>query len=282
VAGADYRHGSIESESAPYVDEWGAYANDTIEMGMLCVTLGIRLDRTEFGGNFTSPSLGATYRLNDNTLLRAHASQGFRAPTLADAYTGGFNYTPNPDLKPERVRSLQAGIETVAHETLRLKALIYQHFTDDVIIGGDHTSENTDKRRIRGGEIEVEARPLDMVSLKAGAAYADIKTSTKDAAGTFTQTIYQYNLGVAYDNPASFKAELTGHYSWWDVYGYTLEPKYNGFIVDAGLTRHLDVSPMSRLDIFLTAHNIFNASQYTEGAYKNPRRWVEGGLSVAF
>jgi Fe(3+) dicitrate transport protein len=80
------------------------YIKDTIDLGDLTVTAGVRfeeidLDRTDWddGGprnsvsgtkensiSVTLPSLGATYKLNDNLSLLAGIYQGFGAPTVTD------------------------------------------------------------------------------------------------------------------------------------------------------------------------------------------------------
>ncbi len=39
---------------------------------------------------------------------------------------------------------------------------------------------------------------------------------------------------------------------------------------------------MNRLEIFITAHNIFNGSQYWDYTYPNPARWIEGGVRFKF
>ena len=36
------------------------------------------------------------------------------------------------------------------------------------------------------------------------------------------------------------------------------------------------------LTVFFTARNIFNGSQYMIDSWKNPGRWVEGGITYRF
>jgi vitamin B12 transporter len=36
------------------------------------------------------------------------------------------------------------------------------------------------------------------------------------------------------------------------------------------------------VELFMNVHNIFNGSQYSWDAWKNTRRWVEGGIRFEF
>ena len=46
------------------VEKWGVYANDTIAISRFTVVPGIRFDRTNLNGDFTSPSLGMTFNIS--------------------------------------------------------------------------------------------------------------------------------------------------------------------------------------------------------------------------
>ncbi|MGU3576077.1 TonB-dependent hemoglobin/transferrin/lactoferrin family receptor [Brucellaceae bacterium C25G] len=58
--------------------------------------------------------LGATYKLNDNYLVFGSYGEGFKMPTSSQLFsaseTASFKIIPNPDLKPESVRSYEAGV----------------------------------------------------------------------------------------------------------------------------------------------------------------------------
>lgn len=60
------------------------------------------------------PQVGALFKLSDEYAIYARYAEGFKMPTAQQLYTSlpsiGFNLVPNPDLKPESVRSYEMGI----------------------------------------------------------------------------------------------------------------------------------------------------------------------------
>jgi vitamin B12 transporter len=161
VSGIDYLRGEVDVtlESGDFlvnylhyppvfrefggIDKTAVYVNDTILLGDFTVTPGLRHDRNSITESFTSPSLGITCQLTQATLLRAVAARGFTLPSLGDTTLGGPYYDPNPDLKPEKVESLQAGFETTAIPYLWFKATYFEHRVEDafrVIVNPDNTN----------------------------------------------------------------------------------------------------------------------------------------------
>lgn len=60
------------------------------------------------------PQIGALFKLNDQHSIYAKYAEGFKMPTAQQLYTSlpsvGMNLIPNPDLKPESVRSYELGL----------------------------------------------------------------------------------------------------------------------------------------------------------------------------
>ncbi|MCJ7603751.1 MAG: hypothetical protein MUO63_19910, partial [Desulfobulbaceae bacterium] len=59
------------------------------------------------------------------------------------------------------------------------------------------------------------------------------------------------------------------------------KPKYDDFLWDALLSKDFTLSAMTA-EVYVKAHNIFNASQYFDFEYPNPDRWVEAGIVLRF
>ena len=57
---------------------------------------------------------------------------------------------------------------------------------------------------------------------------------------------------------------------------------YDDFIWDLNLNKKVWSNQRNVLELFGTAHNLFDGSQYTNGDDRNPGRWVEAGLRVRF
>jgi vitamin B12 transporter len=274
------------STSHPDEEQWAVYANDTIVIDRWSFTPGIRYDHNSITGSFTSPSLGVTYRLGKKTVVRASVSRGFAKPPLSFTSRGGLFTDPNRSLDPERVWSYQAGMESTAFRYFRIKATLFRHDLKKALSRKrvisrppalNYKAVNKGKIRRQGLEIEVQTIPVYNFSFLGGFAYVHIKPASDSGASD----VYSYNIGISYDDGKSLKAELFGCYLWWDLDSF-FNAEYKDFIWDLNLTKKIYTKEKSFTEIFLSAHNLFNASQYSLGDNKNPRRWVEAGIRVKF
>ena len=289
VIGTDYDDGELESNAITggkqELEKWAIYSNDTVVIDKFSITPGIRYDHTNTNGDFLSPSLGVTYRLTENTLLSAYVARGFSIPPLASTFGTGFFSVPNPDLEVEKVWSYQAGLESTAIKYLWVKTTLFRHDISDAIDSEELPDEtfrtvNNGKQRRQGIELEIKTIPVYSTSLYAGTAYVNVKD--KDT-GKRLQNIpeYTYDIGIQYDDNKTFRGLLAGHYIWWNA-ETSLKGKYSSLIWDLNLMKRIYRKDHRDVEIFFTAHNIFNGSQYLQGAFKNPRRWVEGGIRLKF
>jgi vitamin B12 transporter len=266
------------------------YANDTVILGKASITPGIRYDDINKNGNVTSPSLGLTYSLANNTILRAYVAKGFTIPGLGDTFASTGNVTANPQLTVQTVQSYQAGIETAALYYVWTKVTVFRNdiknpfFNQATSDTGTFTVVNKAKERRQGFEIELKTLPVYHTSLLAGALIVDAK-NTDTGVRLANHTTRIYDLGLRYDDEKSLRALLKGRYS-----DLNAEPQdipefqsaYGSFIFDFNVIKKLYQRKDSTLEAFGTAHNIFNGDQYLFAVYKNPARWFEGGLRYTF
>lgn len=263
------------------LENWAVYANDTVTFDSLTITPGVRFDSTNVGGDFLSPSLGITYQLTEKSLLRAYAAQGFSTPSLEDSSGIGFFVTTNPDLDVEKVRSYQAGFETSALDYLWLKASLFRHDIRDAIISNSQGEMvNNDKQRRLGYEIEIRTLPFYNTALFAGFTYVDADNlSDGDIIEGYAKNTT--DIGLKYNDKRTLSATLKGHYiKWVQIPGFHSET--NAFIWDLNISKKFKVNNSLTADTFITAHNLFNGSQYQIDAYQNPRRWAEAGVRLQF
>ena len=293
VVGADYDDGvghfsdDYVADQRDRVTRGAIYANDTINLGKLSVTPGLRYDHDKIIGSFLSPSLGITYELYEKTILRAFVARGFSSPPASWATdTVPYGYVGNPDLKPETVWSYQLGLETGILKYMWLKTSVFRHDIRDSIVikwldppdNTLYTNINEDRVRRQGVEFQVRTVPFYHLTLSGGAAFMDVKNLTDD------ETIhdvpkYTYDISVKYDDEKTLKALLTGHYIWWDS---TKNGKYNSLIVDFNVIKRFYKLDDREAELFVTAHNIFDGEQHPTYLYMNPGRWVEAGLRYKF
>ncbi|MNG83751.1 Vitamin B12 transporter BtuB precursor [compost metagenome] len=113
--------------------------------------LGVRRDQNQqFGGQTTwSGSLGIPLDTRNDVLLSY--SEGFRAPTFNDLYYPQFS---NPELSPERSKSVELQWRSQLTEHSRLETSLYRTDLRDAIIFGDGSiPRNVASARINGFEL---------------------------------------------------------------------------------------------------------------------------------
>jgi len=291
VLGIDMERGEIDqtacykniviSRTDSNASYWSVYANENFRFGPYAVTFGILYDEDSVAGSFISPSAGGTWQLNDDTVLRASVSRGFSRPPLS--WTSGVtlfdNYTPNPELKPEKIRSYQAGFETRKIPWLCIKNTLYYHYVYDGIqfsqSGNKFIPVNEDIVRRRGIELDVKTAPLRHLSFGAGGAYERVRASE----ASDTDKTYTFHLAARYEDSDGLYAELYGKYAHldWDV-----GESRRDVIWDLNMNFDLSVRKPVKANVFCTLHNVFNGAQYVFEQYQNPDRWVEAGIRVEF
>jgi len=286
VLGGDYDSRTLESNTITGgrqgIEKRATYINDTMTFGRLSVTPGLRYDWTDSNGDFTSPSIGMTYRIAETTLLRAYAARGFSIPQLAATYGDNLFHVSNPDLKMETVKSYQVGVETAAVKYLWIRVSGFRHDLDDVLKSTQlppFYAVNGGRERREGLEAEMRTAPVYNTSLSAGAEF--IHAEDRDTGETIKGVAQRtYDIGLQYDD-GSLKALAKGHFINWNT-----DPlsggKYDDFIVDVHVAKTLYAERGHSVEAFVDGRNILNSDQYPFSVYKNPGRWYEAGVRYAF
>lgn len=75
---------------------------------------GLRADHSSVYGDFVSPSLSASAHLSDAVTIHASGGGGFRAPTWTERFYTDPSNQGNPDLRPERFWTAEAGARASA------------------------------------------------------------------------------------------------------------------------------------------------------------------------
>jgi len=267
VSGIDYNHQYVYSNSSdgstvsPWdktADRYGIFLNDTVTLGSVSLSPGVRLDHTQTSGNQISSSFGATWQATDSTLLRAYIGRGFGLPAVLT------------EIKPLKILTTQIGAESTAVPYLWLKGTLFRNMTwgDDV-----------EQLLALGTEFEVRTAPVFNTSLSAGWTYTNT-TRTSDGSTVYNMPRHTLLLALRYDDK-TFRGMLAGRHIHWNS-----EPDYNarygGLLWDLHLGATLLKSENSSLELFLSGRNIFNGTQYNRDVFPNVGRWFEGGVRVNF
>lgn len=175
-----YGDQSMDTHAVYVQDEW--QVNDK-----LLLTPSVRYDKNDKFGSYTSPKMGATYKLNDTFRLKASAGKGFKAPTLSDLYMemtrnmmGVVHVIGNPNLKPEKSTNVEFGIEgekngyfgdiTYFHSDVKDKIT---SDTKKVTGGYESTYINVDEAQINGVEVTIGKHLNKNYTLKGTYNYLD-------------------------------------------------------------------------------------------------------------
>lgn len=158
---SSYRKGNVDVEiggelpvQEPQAVFLGAFLQDEIKLTRkpdLILDVGVRFDQIDAkdpeDGNeatyrTTSPRVSLIFRPAAQQSLRVSAATGFRMPSLFEAFISetvpGFKppfvvVAANPTLKPESVRSIEAGYRGKPVDWLRLDATVYAQQLRDII-----------------------------------------------------------------------------------------------------------------------------------------------------
>ena len=126
----------------PDSESYGVYALFDMNVDFpLFISLGLRYDYTKLdtldGSSALSPKLGINYKLNDKIVIRSSVGTGFRAPTLAEAFTttstSGVRIKPNPNLQSESNFTTELGINYDVINQLNVDFTIFHNEYYDMI-----------------------------------------------------------------------------------------------------------------------------------------------------
>jgi vitamin B12 transporter len=182
---------SISSPYLSFLFSFGEYTN---------MEAGLRYnDHSTFGSN-TNYSLAASHWISDNIKVFANHSTGFKAPNLFQLY-GAFG--ANPDLDPQKSRSLEIGIQTPKNNNFLNPQITF--FTRNVenLIAFVSSYENFAEQNDRGFEIEWGFEILEDLSLGVLYTFLDgeIKTNNSDEgmANLFRRPKHNFGIKGFYD-----------------------------------------------------------------------------------
>lgn len=269
AAGVDYDHVKADLDFQVMQADWradrfGFYLIDTITLGRFAITPSARFDKTGSGGDHLSPSLGVTYALTENTVLRAYTAKGYSLTSLNRADS------------TEKVWTSQLGFETGELPYLWFKTTFFRNDTSNIEAPPPSKSK---LRQLKEG-VEVEAKTLPVFNTSLSLGYTFIRaTDTESDRIIAGVPRHGVNVGLKYDDPAILQAELTGTLIDWNNAD---DSRTGSGLWDLHVRKWLASTDTLGVELFFSLRNIFDGRQYLDDQYRNAGRWAEAGVRCKF
>jgi len=250
-----------------YQNRTGIYLNDTITAGQLTLVPGFSFDAVKDGYHF-NPSLGATWQLSDNNLLRAYTARGY-----------GYTNSASGLWNTEKIWTTQVGMESTAVPYLWQKLTLFRNRIGNALDLRNIDTATPENRTALGVEYEVRTTPVFNTSVGAGYTFTDLTRST-DGSQVKSFARHTVKILLRYDDQ-TYRAALTGNHTYWNhVEGYN--GSYYGVLWDLHLGAKVWKHENNSVELFLSGRNLFNGKQYPDETQPNTGRWFEGGVRLRF
>ena len=280
------------------IDTWeaGVYGGGTLNLdNRYKASASVRVDKHQNFDFLVSPAVSFVYTPSQKTTLRTSFSSAIRNPTLSDQYlfynvgraillgnldgvnglntvesVTAFSNTGNPNdlvefdvapIRPERVRTIEAGFRTTVLDAIYLDATYYYSFYTDfigfnlgvdldrsgsLITGGQAfrvAANATDRVTTQGFSIGTNYYFGDYFALNGNYSWNKLNTASDDPIiPAFNTPEHKYNIGVSGRNvPLNFLGSgvkdfgFSVNYKWVDRFLFEGSPQFTGFVEAYGM-----------------------------------------------
>jgi outer membrane cobalamin receptor len=251
----------------------------------------------------SNPRLAVAYVLQGadgraSTRLRASAGTGIRPPDTFE-----IAFTDNPGLKPERSRSVDAGVQqTFANGGAVVDATLFLNEYDDLIVSvgrsfrdaSRYRTDNISNARSRGLELSGSIRPLAAIDVRASYTWLDTEIRAVD---NHSEAPAPYRVGEQLIRRPRHRGSLTALFSAARVTAFAnvemrgavrdVEPTFgaSGGVFDAEGYAALDLGGAVRvarmLELFARVENVADRAYEEAFGFPTPGRLVMAGVRVA-
>ena len=195
----------VTSASDADADAFAVYAADHMTFGeRFFATLSLHHDMPDDLKNHTSYTIApGYYHPETDTRLTASYGTGFKTPSLFQRFGSEFSaflgfpagqYTGNPNLKPEKSRGWEVGIEQgFAGGKARAGATWFENSVKDAIeivfdpLTGDSTAANLQRFDVKGLESFIEVNPTERLTARIDYTWMSLDTNTAAVVGALTR-----------------------------------------------------------------------------------------------
>jgi outer membrane cobalamin receptor len=192
-------------------------------IGRLSLTNGFRVEDHSLFGRTVNPRSSVAYLLRQGggnfgaTKLKFNFGLGFKEPSIVDLFSPDPEFLGNPQLRPERDRSFDFGVEQrVWNDRAKVEINWFDNRFRDLVefettnfVTFDGTFFNVNAAKANGAEIIVETTPLAGLKLTASYTYLN---SLITASSTPTDPIF--GIGQALERRPRHSGSLGTLWNW--------------------------------------------------------------------
>ncbi|MCW1933891.1 TonB-dependent receptor plug domain-containing protein [Pararhodobacter zhoushanensis] len=258
------------------------------EIGGWSVQAGARHDDNSVFADARTWTLAAAYDFGGGWRLHGSAGTGVVNPSYFELYANAFGYVGNPNLAPERNRSIDLGLEMPLGDTGTLDVTVFREALTDEITAvstgpGSFSYINQTGDSLRhGAEISARTQVSDTLSLRA--AYTYLQAENPDGSVEIRRPQHELALGASWgfaQGRGRLSADLRHVRGNWDTQFWganaTVElPAYTTVDVAA----QYDLS--TRMTLVGRVSNLFDAEVMDVWGYAGRGRAAYVGLQARF
>ena len=245
------------------------------------------------------PGLDASFRITPGFKLYASYNSSLRMPSFTELYYSVGGYKADPNLKAEKMQSLEGGLKYLARGVRAVACVYYldgrdliDWIRDTAVEDAPWQSVNHARIRSLGGEATLRVQPDVLLGMpwfpvrSLSASYAHT-TQSKDAE-TGVQSFYALEYlrnKVVIQADVRLVSRLSLHlsYRWQDRVG-----SYEDYLDGKPTGSLLPYQPYSLVDgklswdggcwtFYLQADNLLDAAYFDHGNIPQPGRWIKAG-----
>ncbi|MFC5384712.1 TonB-dependent receptor domain-containing protein [Aquamicrobium segne] len=259
------------------------FSQYSLEFGDLTVDAGLRFDHNEQFGEATTYNIGASYAVLPELIVRASHGTGFRAPTFNDLYYDDPEIgVGSPDLRPERSRSWEAGVNWRPTDTTSLDVSVYRNRIKDQIgwggVIGSLYAENLERVSITGLEVTLDHRFNDRWGVRAS---LDLRRPINEVRDRYVRYQDRFRASIEADFQATEKLWLkAGVFHVGDRFSNHTNTQRMPAYTTVDLSAIYSLDPQSQLK--LSVENLFDEKYERIPNYVAPGRTINLSLSRTF
>ena len=204
-------------------NQYSLFVHDELKIGeKLLVIPAVRFDHHDSFGNETSPNLGATYSFSDDSRIKLNYGEGYRAPSIAELYSGSF---ANPDLKPEKSKGYELSYEKEFGDKTTTKLTYFKNKKEnEIILDMDHAPVykymNIDKTSSEGVEFELKHDLGSGFTVVGNYDYLDVRNEDTGARISYSAR-NTYTAKLMWIEPTKQEWNVTAWNRWYSDYRYS-------------------------------------------------------------